>query len=87
MRWRRATHTGRGTVKFWKADQGWGGIEGPDLLGDVWVHFAMIEGEGFRELHEGELVEVDYHRADQDSWRYVADSVRPFRTYPLSSNS
>lgn len=74
---RRKALTGTGTVKFYKADKGWGGIEGPDLLGDVWVHFSNIECDGYKTLEAGQRVEVTYEPGNQDSWQYVAISVRP----------
>ena len=36
----------RGRVKFFKSDEGWGGIESDDAPGDVWVHFSVIEMDG-----------------------------------------
>jgi len=45
-----------GTVKWFNAQKGFGFIErqgGPD----VFVHHSEIQGEGYRELTEGEQVE------------------------------
>lgn len=45
-----------GTVKWFNAQKGYGFIErqgGPD----VFVHHSAIQGEGYRELTEGEHVE------------------------------
>lgn len=64
-------------MKFWQDDNGWGGIEGPDLLGDVWVHFSAIEMDGYHSLEVGQRVQVTYTRQDQESWKYVAETVRP----------
>jgi len=49
---------GRGTVKWFSAQRGYGFIatEGEQ---EVYVHHASIEGYGFRTLHEGEQVEFD----------------------------
>ena len=69
--------TGTGRVKFFKAGKGWGGIEDPSLPGDVWFHVMAIDMPGYRELSEGQRVELTYERADQDSWRYRAISVKP----------
>jgi CspA family cold shock protein len=45
-----------GTVKWFSRTKGYGFIEreGGD---DVFVHFSAIQGEGFRNLEEGEHVE------------------------------
>lgn len=47
-----------GTVKWFNAQKGYGFIErenGPD----VFVHHSAIQGEGYRELNEGEHVEFE----------------------------
>jgi CspA family cold shock protein len=69
---------GTGTVKFFKAEKGWGAISSPELPDgcDTWVHFSAIEGEGFRMLTEGERVEFGYEQVRQDSFRYRATWVR-----------
>ena len=48
----------KGTVKWFNAEKGYGFIqvEGGD---DVFVHFSAIQGEGFKTLEEGQLVEFD----------------------------
>jgi CspA family cold shock protein len=47
-----------GVVKWFSAEKGYGFISqegGPD----VFVHFSAIEGEGYRNLEEGQSVEFD----------------------------
>ncbi len=46
----------QGTVKWFNGDKGYGFIsrEGGE---DVFVHFSAIQGEGFRNLSEGQKVE------------------------------
>jgi cold shock protein len=67
----------RGTVKFFKPEKGWGGIQSVDAPGDVWVHCSVIEMPGFRTLTEGQEVEFRYQAGRQDSWNYRATWVRP----------
>ena len=48
-----------GTVKWFKADKGFGFIT-PDGGGkDVFVHFSAIQGTGYRSLEEGGRVEFE----------------------------
>ncbi|MBR7834439.1 cold shock domain-containing protein [Actinospica durhamensis] len=67
-----------GTVKFYKAEKGWGAIASPDLPPgfDAWVHFSVIDMVGYRALEPGDQVEFDYEQAQQDSFRFRATRVR-----------
>jgi CspA family cold shock protein len=72
-----ALHVSRGTVKWWRDAKGYGVISVPELAPwDIWCHFSAIEAEGFRNLTEGEAVEVEYYRFNQYSFKYLARSVR-----------
>ncbi|MFD8500423.1 cold-shock protein [Amycolatopsis sp. NPDC059657] len=68
----------QGIVKFFKPEKGWGAIASPDLPAgaDAWVHFSVIEMDGFRSLEQGDRVEFEYEAARQDSFRFRATSVR-----------
>jgi CspA family cold shock protein len=68
----------RGTVKFFNADKGYGAIVSADLPDgfDAWVHFSVIEMDGYRFLGAGDQVEFGYEAAQQDSFRFVATWVR-----------
>ncbi|MBC7236035.1 MAG: cold shock domain-containing protein [Chloroflexi bacterium] len=48
----------RGTVKWFNTEKGWGFISRQGEK-DVFVHYSAIEGTGFRNLSEGELVEFE----------------------------
>ena len=61
-----------GIVKFFKTDKGWGVLVSPELPSDVWVHFSVVEMNGFRALAAGDVVEFDVEEAVQDSFRYRA---------------
>ncbi|MFQ5804407.1 MAG: cold shock domain-containing protein [Candidatus Methylomirabilales bacterium] len=47
-----------GTVKWFNDAKGYGFIERPDG-DDVFVHYSVIEGNGFRTLSEGQTLEFD----------------------------
>jgi CspA family cold shock protein len=56
----------RGTVKWFNDRKGYGFISGEGGEGkDVFVHHSVIEGTGFRTLHEGEQVEFDVKNSDR----------------------
>jgi len=45
-----------GTVKWFNGSKGYGFITRDDGGKDVFVHFSAIQGEGFRNLDEGQRV-------------------------------
>jgi CspA family cold shock protein len=53
----------RGKVKWFDAQKGYGFIE-RDGLKDVFVHFSVIQEQGYKSLADGE--EVEYELADTD---------------------
>ena len=46
----------QGTVKWFNSSKGYGFIE-RDSGEDVFVHFSAIQGDGYRNLFEGQTVE------------------------------
>jgi CspA family cold shock protein len=47
-----------GKVKWFRAEKGYGFIEGEDGA-DVFVHFSAIQDQGFKTLTEGQEVEFE----------------------------
>ncbi len=47
-----------GCVKWFDTKKGYGFIVGPEGR-DVFVHYTSIDGEGFRSLREGEVVQFE----------------------------
>lgn len=48
----------QGTVKWFNAEKGFGFIE-VEGENDVFVHFSAINGDGFKSLDEGQVVEFE----------------------------
>jgi len=56
-----------GTVKWFDPRKGFGFIIGPDGQ-DIFVHFTVIEGDGFRVLKDGSTVTYDAEH-NEKGWR------------------
>ena len=56
-----------GEVKWFDPRKGFGFIVGPDKQ-DIFAHYTVIEGDGFRALRDGSLVEYDAVKTDK-GWK------------------
>ena len=54
---------GTGIVKWFSRLKGYGFINPDDGGDEVFVHYSAIDGEGYRNLHEGD--NVDFELVDQ----------------------
>lgn len=63
-----------GVVKWFDAEKGFGFIQCPTLgEEDIFVHYKNIQGEGFRTLKEGQMVDFSVTKTEKG---YQADEVR-----------
>ena len=54
-----------GTVKWFNAEKGFGFIEQEGGGPDVFAHYSNIAAKGFRELQEGQKVNLDVTRGQK----------------------
>jgi len=63
----------QGTVKWWNADKGYGFIA-VDGGRDIFAHFSAILLDGFRNLEEGQRVDLDITQSERGR---EAANIRP----------
>jgi len=55
----------KGTVKWFNEKKGFGFIVDPEVGSDVFVHFSVIQADGFKTLNEGETVEYELYQDEK----------------------
>jgi len=65
-----------GTVKWFNSDKGFGFITNNDGSEDVFVHFSVIQSDGYKSLNEGDKVTFDTEQDPRDSKKLRAVNVK-----------
>ncbi|OIP68184.1 MAG: cold-shock protein [Oscillatoriales cyanobacterium CG2_30_40_61] len=55
----------KGQVKWFNAEKGFGFIAPADGSKDVFVHFSAIQGNSFKSLEEGQVVEFEIEQGQK----------------------
>jgi cold shock protein len=72
-----------GTVKWFDTKKGFGFVVNEDGK-DVFVHFSSIEGDGFRALKDGEIVDFEQVSGDKGLSALKVRRLAP-RAKPVSA--
>jgi cold shock protein len=66
-----------GVVRTWNDEEGFGVIDSDDTPGGCGAVFAVIQADGYRTLHAGQLVQFRFIKARQDDCDFQALEVLP----------
>jgi CspA family cold shock protein len=72
-----------GTVRDWRAEEGWGVIDSPETPGGCWTHFSHVLVAGYVALQAGQIVNLDWESARQDGYKYRTTRTWPVDTEPV----
>ncbi len=67
----------KGTVKWFNEKKGFGFIVDPNVSGDIFVHFSVIQSDGFKTLQEGDQVEYELYNDDKGAKARNVVRVQP----------
>lgn len=65
-----------GTVKWFNSEKGFGFISNDDGSDDVFVHFSVIQTEGYKSLNEGDKVAFDTEPDPKNASKLRAINVK-----------
>ena len=74
-----------GRVKWFNESKGYGFIE-RDGSPDVFVHYSAIEGEGFRTLKEGQIVEFEVTEGPKGAQASLVRKAAAQESAPVSES-
>lgn len=64
-----------GTVKWFNESKGFGFISPQDGSADVFVHYSVIQSDGYKKLAEGQAVEFDSQKGPKGMQATVVKSL------------
>lgn len=62
-------------VRQWSDEEGCGVLDSTETPGGCWTHFSHVEGDGFRTLSAGQVVDLDWESPGQDGYGFRAVRV------------
>ncbi|WP_432498775.1 S1 domain-containing protein [Kineococcus auxinigenes] len=70
-------------VREWHSEEGWGVVDCPQTPGGCWAHFSHVAITGYRQLHAGQAVALEWEAGDQDGFAYRAVRLWPTDSDPV----
>lgn len=75
------------TVKWFNAQKGYGFLTDSETKEDVFCHYSQIQMEGFKSLHEDDMVEYELGTGAGKDSREQAINVKPILTMKMIEDS
>ncbi len=75
------------TVKFFDTIKGWGFLTDSETGENVFCHYSQLQIEGFKSLHEDDMVEYELGVGDGKDSREQAINVKPILTMQMIEDS
>jgi CspA family cold shock protein len=68
-------------VREWRDAEGWGIVTSDEVPDDVFVHFSVIEMDGYKSFKAGQQIEIKVEGPGLpvEGCRYAASVARPLR--------
>ena len=77
----------QGTCKWFNSQKGYGFLRDSEMRKDVFVHYSQIQMEGFKTLHEDDIVEYELGVGAGEDSREQAINIKPILTMKMIENS
>ena len=71
------------TVKWFNAQKGYGFLTDSETKEDVFCHYSQLQMDGFKSLHEDDMVEYELGTGDGKDSREQAINVKPILTMKM----
>ena len=75
------------TVKWFNAQKGYGFLTDSDTKEDVFCHYSQLQMDGFKSLHENDMVEYELGTGAGKDSREQAINVKPILTRKMIEDS
>lgn len=75
------------TVKWFNAQKGYGFLTDSKTKEEIFIHYSQIQMEGFKTLHEDDMVEYELGTGTGNDSREQAINVKPILTMKMIEDS
>ncbi len=75
------------TVKWFNNQKGYGFLVDSETKDEIFVHYSQIKMDGFKSLHEDDIITYELEASDDGSRRQQAINVKPLLTMRMIKDS